>query len=184
MLTLFLQFESITRSFLQTTPISLGERVILTESVKDLNQNNQDFASSLIFKLKTDSFVKPNHASYRKTDFQTKPTNWAESHTGNYHVSSISTSLRHCKILMINDLTLRRDPGINIPHSSESSILALDVTNVFPSVTDRILSPTWKDQLKSGSLPILERLLSKKSGSETALSPIVSGSFTRTHLKK
>jgi hypothetical protein len=53
--------------------ISSEKRVILTESVKDLNQKNQDFASSLIFNLKTDSSVRPNHTRYRKTDFQTNP---------------------------------------------------------------------------------------------------------------
>jgi hypothetical protein len=54
-------------------PISSGERLIRTKFVEDLNQKDQDFASSLIFKVKTDSFVRPNHTRYRKTDFQTNP---------------------------------------------------------------------------------------------------------------
>ena len=85
-----------------------------------------------------------------------------------------------CKVLMIKHLTLWHDSGINIPNSSESRILASDIAKVFPLVTSRILGQTWKDQLNSGSLSIIEGTVIKKLGSEAVLSQILSGSYART----
>ena len=84
-------------------------------------------------------------------------------------------------MLMIRDVTLWHDPGINILNSSGSHLLASDIANVFPLVNVRILGQTWKDQLKSGSFSIFERVVSKKPGSETVSSQILSGSYARTY---
>ena len=82
---------------------------------------------------------------------------------------------------MIRDVTLWHNPEINILNSSESHILASDIANVFPLVNGRILGQTWKDQLNSGSLSILERAVSKKPGSDTVSLQILSGSCARTY---
>ena len=84
-------------------------------------------------------------------------------------------------MLMIREVTLWHDPGINILNSSESRVLASDIPNVFPLVNGRILGQTGKDQLKSGSFSILERVVSKKPGSKTVSSQILSGSCERTY---
>ena len=111
-------------------------------------------------------------------------TTLRQTHTGNYSTfHRYWRMLFRCKILMIRDVKLWRDPGINIPHSSESNILASDVANIFHFVTDKIMRPTWKGQLRSGSLSNLEGLLSKNPGSETVSSQTLPGSFARTRSK-
>lgn len=82
---------------------------------------------------------------------------------------------------MIRDVTLWHDPGIKILNSLESRIVTSGIARVFPFVTCRILGQTWKDQRKLWSLLILEGLISKKLGSATATSQILSGSCARTY---
>ena len=59
-------------------------------------------------------------------------------------------------------ITLQYNPTIHIPNLSGSRILTSDAAKFFPFVTDQILSPTSKDQLKSEPLAILAQCASKK----------------------
>ena len=101
-----------------------------------------------------------------------KPTHTLirERHTGNCHVPSISRYLCYCKILMIIDLTLRHDPGIDIPQSSESrKHIALRCRECLSLYYQQDPKPNTKGSAEIRILVDPSRgVLSKKPGSETA----------------